>query len=48
MEMWDMDMKSLRGEDGGSNGSLGEEQIWELGTYFVLQNLLVEKIHYKH
>jgi hypothetical protein len=25
MEMWDMDMKSLRGEDGGSNGSLGEE-----------------------
>ncbi len=48
MEMWDKDMKSLCEEDGGSSGSLGEECIWDLGTYFVLQNLLVEKIHYKH
>ncbi len=48
MEMWDKGMKSLCGEDGGSNGSLGEEWIWELGTYFVLQSLLVEKIHCEH
>jgi hypothetical protein len=48
MEMWDKGMKSLCGEDGGSNGSLGEEWIWELGTYFVLQSLLVEKIHFEH
>lgn len=48
MEMWDKDMKSLFGEDGGSNGSLGEEQIWALGTYFVLQSLLVEKNHHEH
>lgn len=48
MEMWDKGMKSLCGEDGGSNGSLGEEWIRELGTYFVLQSLLVEKIHFEH
>jgi hypothetical protein len=48
MEMWYKDMKSLCGEDGGSNESLGEEWIWELGTYFVLQNSLVEKNHYEH
>ncbi len=48
MEMWDKDTKSLCGEDGGSKGSLGEEWFWELGIYFVLQSLLIEKTHLEH